>query len=57
MSVKIKYKDKEYKYDHHTVMVSGEAYRSIKEQAKKERRTILSFVDIMLEQYMENNKQ
>lgn len=56
MSVKIKYKDKEYKYDHHTVMVSGEAYRSIKEQAKKERRTILSFVDIMLEEYLENHK-
>lgn len=56
MSVKIKYKNKEYNYDHHNIMVRGETYRSIKEQAKKERRTILSFVDIMLEQYLENNR-
>ena len=54
--VKIKYKDKEYNYDHKSIMINGDAYKTIKEYAKSNGMTMIGLVDKLVRENLVETK-
>ncbi len=52
--MKITHKNKIYEYDTQTIMVSGDAYRKIKEYSKENDMKMKAVVDKMVQLYFEN---